>query len=70
MSIGWRLIGGAVLGIAWTLAAVVPVTLRVESDVPDRTLLGMMCLVAVMPALLAARRHGLAATLAWDESVM
>lgn len=67
MSIGWRLVGGTLLGIAWTLGAVFPVLRAAESDVPDTMMLGLMCLVAITPALLAGRRHALAATLTWDE---
>ncbi len=70
MSIGWRLIGGTLLGVAWTLAAVFPVARAVESDVPDTVMLGVMFLVAIMPPLLASRRHSLAATLAWDEQAI
>jgi hypothetical protein len=67
MSIGFRLVGGTLLGIGWTVAAMFPVVRALESDVPDTTMLGVMCLVAITPALLTGRRHALAATLAWDD---
>jgi hypothetical protein len=67
LSIGLRLVGGTLLGIAWTMASVRPVVRAIESDVPDTMLLGLMCLVAITPALLAGRRYALGATLAWDE---
>ena len=67
MSLGWRLVGGVFLGIAWTLASLAPVLRATESDTPNTVLLGVMFLVGITPALLAGRRSALAAAIAGDE---
>jgi hypothetical protein len=67
MSIGWRLIGGALLAMPWTVSAVAPVARAAESDVPGPVWWGLMFVVAITPALLALRRQSLAATIAWDD---